>query len=163
MAEGSSDGSELGFKEGTEDGFDDIEGTLLGAELQVSQTFTQTYLAGGRLSVLNSSDAQVFAILLIFLLANHSQSLMLKVPSFLLCQYLSDASWVPQYDGNNDGVVDGFKLSSNDGFKLGFKLGSNDGFKLGSNDGFKLGSNDGFKLGSLDGSEEGKVLGVRLG
>mmetsp|Transcript_26770 Transcript_26770/g.40953 ORF Transcript_26770/g.40953 Transcript_26770/m.40953 type:complete len:101 (-) Transcript_26770:184-486(-) len=98
MAEGSSDGSKLGFKEGTDDGFDDIEGTLLVAELQVSQTLTQTYLAGGRLSlsVLKSSDAQVFATLDLPLLANHSQSLMVKPPPPLLCQYLSEASWVPQ-------------------------------------------------------------------
>ena len=89
MSEGSSDGSEL--KEGTE------EGSLLGAELQVSHTLRQTFLAGGRLSLpLKRVDAQVFAFLELRLVANQAQSFTLNVPSSLLCQYLSEASWVPQ-------------------------------------------------------------------
>ncbi len=67
-------------------------GTLLGAELQVSQMFTQTNLAAGRLSSELSVCLQMVSRCSTLLLLNHAQSSILLSLFFLLNQNLSFSS-----------------------------------------------------------------------
>ncbi len=97
--EGSYDGLEDGADDGMGDGSTDGMVDVLGAELQVSQRVTHTYLAGGRLSGAgpNVSCAQTLFIFSRVLFAKNAQFLSKKLPSLPLSyQNLSSAPWVPQ-------------------------------------------------------------------